>query len=77
VTGDQQIWFQNTKNRWSLVSEINWEEVVALAKVKLVANESLCALVLTRDEWEAEPEETNSLINDYMEDIEAELLPED
>jgi hypothetical protein len=76
VTGDQQIWFQNTWNRWGLVSETNWEEVVELAKVKRVADKNLCALVLTREEWEAEPEETDSLINDYMEDIEAELLPE-
>ena len=77
MTGDQQIWFQNAKKGCSLVSETNWKEVVALARARWLADENLYALVLTREEWEAEPEQADSLIDDYMQDIEAELLPED
>jgi hypothetical protein len=60
-----------------LVSETNWKKAIELAKMKLVAEENLCVLVLTRERWKAEPEETNSLINNYMKNMEAELLPED
>jgi hypothetical protein len=62
---DEQLWFRDGKGGWSIVSHDSWDQLTGRAEDTMMAECPLSVIALTKEEWEADTEDADDIIDRY------------